>query len=552
MIRPDNFALMPKGGHSLFAHWDGNEGCVLMGKVTSKLADGLAAFDAVDVELDAALKDMGLPGLGDDALVAPQEMPRIMQLCTLMPLAVRHTALRGALAAGANPNEACQWGAMALDTLYTDGDADGMALLLSYGADASSYGWSDCHLAVVRDQVTAEHTFNARAEDHVGDTPFILACRLGRLAAAKKLMNPSYMGDALRVAARTGKLNILTWLLDQGADVNATADDGTTALLRAVQAGDVAAATLLLDRGANLNARADLSLSRMVDQSGSEKLQTLLDQMMTVVETIVPGACGGQLSTIYDMTYDPAIVRLLVARGADPSKFEGDLFPIALGVDRLPPVHISRHMFAAQYQVRRGKANPEIVDIPFWREQIRTGNSGFLGKVAAVGRAVQTNAPIWSFERYGRTATRLDDGRLVLIGGAHQDRHDPDYCIYSDVTVIGAHGAITQYCYPTAAFPPTNFHTATLVDDGIWLIGNLGYEGSCVRGQTQVMWLSLTDFSIHKVATSGHPPGWIYGHEVTSLDGAIHISGGKTEPGGVDLKGAYILDLNQRVWHSVN
>ena len=525
-----------------------------MGELSDKIGGNLAAFDAVESKLDAALKDMGFPGVQEtrDGDGNTLDMPAFMKLCSHQPLVERHAQMEAALIAGSDPNDRCPWGAMALDTLYIDGDADGIALVLRFGGDATDYGWHAAHVAVINNDIPTLKSSDQTVVDAIGDTPFLLACRLGRIDVLPHVSRPACLHAATMIAARCGAVDVVGWLIAQGASADRADPDGATPLLRAVEAGHFETVALLLENGASLDVTVDLMMPRDFGDSAAGQLQSMIDMMMTQVEDMLPGAAGTQESTIYDAAFDPAIARLLVLHGADPAKFDSDLLPAALGIDRPTNRRISRDMFAAQYRVRPGRSNPERADVPFWHEQIRSGASGHAAKVAIAGSNAETDGPVWSFARYGRTATALPDGRIVLIGGEHEDHYDPDFCIYNDVTVIGTKGEIAHYTYPYAAFPPTDFHTATLVEGGIWLIGNLGYERGRVGGQTQVMWLSTIDFSIHKVATTGQGPGWISRHSATLLDGAICVMGGQVEPAGTDLKGSYMLDLQNRVWHAVN
>ena len=105
-----------------------------------------------------------------------------------------------------------------------------------------------------------------------------------------------------------------------------------------------------------------------------------------------------------------------------------------------------------------------------------------------------------------------------------------------------------HYIYPRHVFPPTDFQTATLLDDHIRLIGSCGYQHARREGVTQVLQLYLGDFSIQSVDTSGENPGWIFRHEAT-LDGRRSIvRGGKIEPGCRDNGDSYALDLGSIVW----
>ena len=138
--------------------------------------------------------------------------------------------------------------------------------------------------------------------------------------------------------------------------------------------------------------------------------------------------------------------------------------------------------------------------------------------------------PVWCADRYGQTYTFLPDRRVVLVGGEHEDSYDPDFCIYNDVWVIEPDGKTTVLGYPKADFPPTDFHTATLVGNMIWLIGNLGYATDRVAGRTQVFALDTRTWHISAVETRGEDPGWISRHSATLIGAdTIQVSNGTVE-----------------------
>jgi hypothetical protein len=150
----------------------------------------------------------------------------------------------------------------------------------------------------------------------------------------------------------------------------------------------------------------------------------------------------------------------------------------------------------------------------------------------------------------------LADGREVLIAGEHEDYYDPDFFIYNDVVVKTTDGKIAIYGYPKDVFPPTDFHTATLLPGRIVLIGSLGYQEERLnKKETQVLQLMLDDFSIHKITTRGASPGWIHGHKAALSDDrhSISISGGMIVSGSADqsLKeniDDWTLDLRSWSW----
>jgi hypothetical protein len=165
------------------------------------------------------------------------------------------------------------------------------------------------------------------------------------------------------------------------------------------------------------------------------------------------------------------------------------------------------------------------------------------------------DGPIWTFERYGATRTELPDGRMVCIGGEHEDYYDPDFCIYNDVVVLGSDDQIEIYGYPKEIFPPTDFHTATLIHGRIIIVGSLGYMNERRPGHTPVYALELPEYRISEIKTSGEVPGWISEHEaVLDADGVIVITGGRLiehKDGEQQYKRNledYALDLRTGIW----
>jgi hypothetical protein len=516
-----------------------------MGHEDRKIPTGFAGF----ADIDIVERGGALPAFVPLADLDPDDLPELMRLCHLLPLKTRHAALAAALARGADPNARCRFGAVPIDTLYTDGDGAGLALLLSHGADVSDYGWSAAHLAVITgDAVALSRCAPALLAqvDALGDTPFLLACRFGPPAIVRHLMPAKVPAIALLTAAESGALDVMAALLAAGADVNATTSDGNSALLSAIEHGQVAMVAALLEWGADVNARIDLSKPEVRHHP---TLVTGLDLVMAKIVDAPRAKAPAAFTTIYSAAQNPEMIRLLVDHGADPAGFAGAAFSTAVGLDLVPPPAITRDLFAAGYRVRFGVANPERVDPLFWQAQMRNGQSAPDAKAQIVGCQTTTQGPVWSFDRKGRTATRMPGGGWLLVGGQHGTAHLPDHAIYNDVTYVSPSGAIAHYIYPAKTFAPTIDHSATCVDAGVWLIGGRGYSRDADRAP--VLWLSLDDFSINWVPTHGRGPGAIYGHSARLLEGAIHISGG-FDAHGRPSRAAYVLDLASRAWHRLN
>ncbi len=153
-----------------------------------------------------------------------------------------------------------------------------------------------------------------------------------------------------------------------------------------------------------------------------------------------------------------------------------------------------------------------MMAVPFWNAMVRSREPAYAARNRFGDGDHCSGAPVWCFQRFGRTLTALADGRYVEIAGEHEDFYDPDFCIYNDVVVYHGDGTFTLYGYPAEVFPPTDFHTATLVGTSIYLIGSLGYQGQRRPGETPVRRLDCGSWRIEPVATRGTPPGWISRH----------------------------------------
>ncbi|UCI31452.1 hypothetical protein [Mesorhizobium sp. B4-1-4] len=164
---------------------------------------------------------------------------------------------------------------------------------------------------------------------------------------------------------------------------------------------------------------------------------------------------------------------------------------------------------------------------PVWVRAVEHRLTGYGLNKAFLGPRSEDVGPCWSFSRYGRTETRLPDGRLVRIGGEYEDSYDPDFYIYNDVIVSDADGRIEIFGYSDKIFPPTDFHTANLIDARIIVIGNLSYP--YIRAdKAQVLVLDTTSYGISRLETTGEAPPWIHKHfsQLVENGGAILVRGG--------------------------
>ena len=521
-----------------------------------------AEFEAMQAEMEAELEKLGIPPLGDgdfDEEAALAGYPEILRAIHECEQAELIPALTQLLENGADPNAESPYGETAAGECFRSGSWAALVLLLDHGAKIGSLAFEPMHLAMLRGELPDFP--DPMARDDTGRTPFLFACRVGNLDAAKALLPvtpdegriavPDQYGPVW-MAVRSNSPDMINWVLAEGFDVNRRSRFGGTPLLEAVEWDKVGIASTLLEAGADLTLGENVSASLRASDAENPKSKSIFAKAADLImsKTPVPADMPDTISTPASSAHSSEMVRLLVAQGADVTDFDDDMVPFALGTDRIEPVTVSAKAFNRHGTTRSGNSNPEAYLPDFWREQIRTGRSGYAAAVEILGeREFDSPAiPVWSFQRFGRTATALPDGRLVLVAGEHEDSYDPDFCIYADLTVVDGKGGIEHFIYPKDVFPPTDFHTATLLGDHILLIGSLGYGGQRQEGVTQVLRLNLDDFSIHSVETSGENPGWINRHKAVLGGGKILVTGGKIEPGFKDNPDAFELDLETMVW----
>ncbi|WP_158545198.1 ankyrin repeat domain-containing protein [Bremerella cremea] len=379
---------------------------------------------------------------------------------------------------------------------------DVVRFLLDAGADPSPLRWSKLLEAValgschdVKELLRVPGALQQR--DRFSRTPWLLAAFVGHLDKARLIhaagIDVNEIGQcgetALMTSASIGNPEMIKWLIGVKVDLELADEFGQTALTQAVQFGHADCVEILLAAG------ADPSIT---NEYGDKPIT---------------------------LTTSEEVVRVLVEAGEDIGDVSTEMRRILIGLEGSSTLRVSKSEYQEGCQRRFGSSNPETMDVPFWQEMIRTGIPAYESK-SQFGDLYEMTC-VWCFNRFGASFTALPDGRYVQIGGEHEDYYDPDFCIYNDVVVFQGDGNFTIYGYPQEVFPPTDFHSATLVGSDIYIIGGLGYHGSRRFGTTPVYRLNCHTWHMEPVTSTGACPGWIYKHKATlSEAGNITIRGG--------------------------
>lgn len=343
----------------------------------------------------------------------------------------------------------------------------------------------------------------------------------------------------------TPNSEIVRYLIENGADLEARNEWQDTALVAAARSGGTAAVALLLEAGAQTEysyVENRKYLRQYIDEEYADTFESENDREQT--------------RHAISEAENTEIIRLLSDAGANLAYLPWYDF---LELMKLPFRHklrSSKDEFEPFALPRFGSSNPELMDNPHWQEMVLCHQEAYMVRRRYRWGFGKDERPLWCFDRFGYSITRLPNGRCVAIGGSHEDWYDADFCIYNDVVVFHGDGTFTILGYPRDVFPPTDFHTAVLVDQYIYIIGNLGYHHERQPGTTPVYRWHCDAWTIEKVETSGKQPGWLYEmkverpdwHTLRILDGKIILADDEEIP---DERTQYVFDFRTHQWTEI-
>jgi ankyrin repeat protein len=453
------------------------------------------------------------------------------------------------------------YGESALRIASHNGKFELVQLLLDAGDEPKHLEWTPLMKAVALgtlEDVERELAQNpdVHARDWWERTAWLISLQTGDIGKAKRLLEAGANRDDCGRCGKTALMHtiineqseMLSWLLEQGVDPDGRDEFAGTALMMAAEQGATECVRRLLEAGA----RTDLD---------DTKNTTLREQLASVhlleneedaehLDVIPLGEKAIHKATNVE------IVRLLVAAGEDFDDMNREVRAVLLGLETEGEIQCSREEFLEAKYRRFGTANPQKMEFPFWTEMVKRGVNAYQARVRFEDTGNPQDAAVWCYDRFGKSITELPDGRFIEVGGEHEDYYDSNFCIYNEVFIHDGLGNFDIYGYPESVFPPTDFHSATLVGDYIYIIGRLGYPEQRRHRETPVYRLHIHTLAIEKVKTSGKNPGWISDHKaIYRLESnEIHVSGGKitTRKDYRDNPDDYVLNLNNHKWYRVN
>ncbi len=460
-----------------------------------------------------------------------------------------HSALQHALGAQREPVEvvrfliecgapvdgSSKYGETAVGRAYSNGWFAVLALLVGAGADETPLAW----------------------------TPLIRACAIGTLTDVLTEVANGWNLEAraredltaLHVALILGDVAIVETLLAVGASPFTRIRGHEAAVALAVASGNEPLVTRLLESGCDARGRDHWDRSAMtiaITHENRALAELLQEYRAAASEQDLIDALEGASS--------PEMVQMLLDWGLPSDALDTEARTTLLGGNDFCPglANVSLEQYRLDPYARAGLSNPEDLTNAYRVAMVRSVAKAFHARERFGDGWRTAGCPVpgvrrpdipWCFQRFGQSITLMPDGRRILIAGEHEDGYDPDFWIYNDVTVLHADGRVQIFGYPYDVFEPTDFHTATLRGDHIWIVGGLGYAWQR-DGSIPVYRLDPESYSIEQVRTRGQLPPRICRHKAR-LDGdTIEISGGKLTQPYKENRSRHRLHLPTLVWSS--
>eukprot|EP01119_Soliformovum_irregulare_P015441 TRINITY_DN4347_c0_g1_i2.p1 TRINITY_DN4347_c0_g1~~TRINITY_DN4347_c0_g1_i2.p1 ORF type:complete len:776 (+),score=247.52 TRINITY_DN4347_c0_g1_i2:101-2428(+) len=238
------------------------------------------------------------------------------------------------------------------------------------------------------------------------------------------------------VAASKNSLDLMTYLLDQGANIDDEATAGHSALMIAACNGQTDMAKMLLNRGANVHLKTSGKREGALYYASRNGYLEIVDQLLQhgadIREAVANGATALH-STIIGRNLD--IAELLISRGADVNREQ---------LDGTTPLHIAS-VTANQAMVDLLLKHGANVDAPNAYGKTPLHDAAFHGHVEMAGKFIEKGAKLDFCDNDGMTPLHTAAGakskegdhlsvvKLLLSRGAQVDILDSGNCTPSHI-----------------------------------------------------------------------------------------------------------------------
>ena len=152
---------------------------------------------------------------------------------------------------------------------------------------AGIYSWTDengikhySNTAPPQEATVTEEIQASNSDEAANETPVNQQSTESKKDTPKTANEPVDKGMELRIAANAGRLKDVKTLINEGADINASAENGMTPLILASWRGHTKVVAHLLRKGADVNARTNIGTTalKFATERGQKKVIALLRQ----------------------------------------------------------------------------------------------------------------------------------------------------------------------------------------------------------------------------------------------------------------------------------
>lgn len=433
--------------------------------------------------------------------------------------------LKKLLDAGCTDFGANRYGESALKFAIEYGNLKMTRLLLKYGAPAKQINWTKKHIRAIFDGVKAIkqdlELFNSQSLDIYKRTPLMLFLQFREPNEIKIIMT---LTDISKIK-HTHLLN---------------------GLMSMVKCEDKEKIQMILEI-IRLSEKDELTiLDQAVKYGAYNCIQFMLENNTKLIEPfkgLIENAKAFELLKLF-RKYEVDFSFFNTDQKKEYFKYEDNRL-IRITLEEL--IHFG--------EPREGISNPEIIQNNFYTEMIITNASP--SKVnwqfendKYVPDKKKKYPRLWTNNRLGQTITELKDGRTIFIGGEYEDFYDPFFYIFNDIIIYEPNGEKKVLLYPYKDFPPTDFHTATLIGNQIYIIGRMGFDIP-EDGSTPVYILNTDTYKLRELKIRNKIDGCVNSHQSELTSNGIIIHSGKILAKNKNMTvftEKYLLNIKESRW----